>query len=162
MDFMECLGCVAACVFGLALGLHIGRLLSAIIVYWESTQAAKKTYMSLIGFALGGGGGAVIFNVISGSHVILYLLGLGSALLYSYFRPHMPPRYTLESVTHIVTMSEMLRDKVPDIEKRVLLILTPFTSPKSIEREASISETEFAGKLEQAIDAFSSGVEEEQ
>jgi len=159
---MDYLWYVAGFGLGLSFGLYFGRLLTAIIAHWESTAAAAKWYTSIIGTLLSGGAGTA-FWLFSGHNAdVFYLLGLALGMIHSYFWPHMPPRYTLESVTHIVTMSEMLRDKVPDIEKRVLLILTPFKSPKSIEREASINETEFAGKLEQAIDAFSSGVEEEQ
>lgn len=156
---MDCLWCIVGIVFGLPLGLYFGRLLTAIIAYWESAAAAVKWSTSIIGTVLGGAA-FVLFS--SHNADVFYVLGLGFGMLYSYFRPNMPPRYTLESVTHIVRMSEALRDNVPDLEQRVVLILTPLAPPKSIEREARMSEEELAGKLDQATDAFSSGAEEEQ
>ena len=159
---MDWLWYIAGIMFGLPLGLYFGRLLTAIVANWESSAVAVKWSTSIIGMLLGGGGVTAFVVFSSHNADVFYLLGLGPGLLYSYFRPHMPPRYTLESVTHIVRMSEALRDNVPDVEQRVFLILAPLAPPKSIEREAMISEKELAGKLEAAADTLGSGAEGEQ
>ena len=158
---MNYLWYVAGFGIGLAMGVYFGRILTAIIANWESAAVAVKWSTSIMGMLLGGGGVTAFVVFSSHNADVFYLLGLGPGMLYSYFRPHMPPRYTLESVTHIVRMSEALRDNVPDVEQRVVLILAPLAPPKSIEREARMSEEELAGKLDQATDAFSSGAEEE-
>lgn len=151
---MDYLGYLAACIVGLGLGLHFGRLLTAIIAYWESTGAAAKAYISVIGFALGSGGGVVIFRLFSGSHVTFYLIGLGLGIVTAFVWPRIPARYTLENITLITRMSEALRVNVPKIRERALLILAALTPPKSISREERISKKELAEKLEEAADAF--------
>ncbi len=152
---MEYIGYAAAIVVGLAFGLYFGRLLTAVVTHWEGTATAVKWSTAVIGFLLGGGGGAVIFRVLSGtSDSVFYLLGLGVGMIAAFFFPRMPARYSLETFKHVVKMSDALRDEVPDPEERALLILAPFTPPKSIAREADIDENELASRLEHATDSL--------
>lgn len=151
---MECLGCIAACLFGLSLGLYFGRLLTAIITYWESARTAEKAYRSIIAFLVGGSGGAAIWRLFSASHVIFYLIGLASGMVITYFWPRIPRSYTLGTVTQIIKMNEAMRDHVPEIKKRALLILASLVPPRCIEREEKINERDLAKQLEEAIDVF--------
>lgn len=154
---MDCLWYLAGFVLGLASGLYLGRLLTAIIVNWESTATAVKWSTSIIGSLFGAGGlGTAFWYFSSHGADVFYVLGLALGMTCSYFWPRMPARYTLESVRYCVTMSEALRNKVPDTEQRAILILTPLASPKSIERQTNISETELARRLQQAADTYGS------
>lgn len=144
---------VAATALGLALGLHFGRLLTAVVAHWESTKIASKVSMAVITFLLGGGGGAAIFEYISAAKSgPFYGGGLAVGMIASFFSPRLPGRYTLESVLHVVKMSDALRDAVPDVKERALLILTPLAPPGQIQREAKLNEAQLAHALERAID----------
>ena len=150
MDYLQY---ISACAFGLVLGLYLGRLLTAIISFRESMAAAAKTYMSLIAFALGGGSGAVIFGLFSGSHATLYVIGLAFGMFFTFFWPQISYQYTLETTTQIIKLGDAMQSSTPDAEKRAVLILALLTPPKSIERGSNISETELAKKLEEAADS---------
>ncbi len=152
---MEVIAYAAAIVVGLALGLFLGRVLNAVVINWESTAAAAKWSLTVIAFVLGGGAGAVIFQAFSETQQAnFYLLGLGVGMLAAYRFAKAPRRYSLETFTHVVKMSEALRDSVPDVEERALLILTPFTPPKAIERDTGMKPSELADKLERATDTL--------
>ena len=151
---MEWLGYLAGPLVGLSLGLHCGRLFTAFIAYWESTGTAERAFKSMVLFLLGGGGGAGIFGLFSGSHAALYLIGLATGVVFTFFWPRMPPRYTYKGVLRIIEMSEAMRDSVPNVDKRARLILTPLAPTKAVERDEKISEKELAEKLEEAADAL--------
>jgi hypothetical protein len=151
---MELIGYAAAIVVGLAFGLFFGRLLNAVVVNWESTATAVKWSIAAILTLLGGGAGAVIFSALPGAHQpTFYLLGLGSGMIATFFTKARP-RYSLKMFREVVALSEALRNEVPDVEKRALLILTAFAPPNAIERGVGIDETDFARQLEQATDSL--------
>ena len=140
---------------GLALGLHFGRLLFVILTQWESTATAGKWYISIIGFVLGGGAGAIIFRWFCVQYAdAFYAIGLGLGLIIAYIRPRMPFLFALADVVRIVKMSEGLRDKLPVIEQRLLLILSLFRPPKWVEHELKMEQQQLAKRLEEATDAF--------
>ena len=151
---MNWFGYLASPLIGLGLGLHYGRLLTAFIAYWQSTRTAEKAFKSVVLFLLGGGGGAGIFAIFSGSHAALYLIGLALGMIFTFFWPRMPPRYTYKGILTIIEMSEAMRDSVPDAGKRARLILAPLAPPKAVERDEKISEKELARELEEAADAL--------
>lgn len=154
---MEFVGYAAAIILGLALGLFFGRLLNAVIINWENTATAVKGSIGVIAFLLGGGGGAVIFRALSGSQEpVFYLLALGIGMIAAFFFAKVPPRYSLETFTQLVSLSDKLRNEVPDARQRALLILSVFAPPKVIEREAGIDRADLARQLEQATDALGS------
>ena len=158
---MEHVGYAAAIVVGLALGLFCGRLLNAVYVHWESAATAVKASRGLIAFLLGGGGGAVIFHALSGSHEpTFYLLALGLGMLAAFFFAKVPPRYSLQTFRHVIRLSEALRDEVPDPEARALLILSTFAPPRMIEEEAGMDQAALAGQLERATDALGASTEQ--
>ncbi len=151
---MDCLWYLAGSIIGLALGLQFGRLLFAILAYWESTETTAKWYISIIIFILGGGAGVVIFRWFCTEYSdAFYAIGLGIGLVISYIRPQMPCIFTLENVIRIVKMSEAMRDQIPRIEDRLYLILSSFVPPKSLSRGLKISQEELAKRLERATDA---------
>lgn len=152
---MDCLWYVAGSVVGLALGLQFGRLLFAILAYWESTETAGRWYKSIICFVLGGGAGTVIFRWFCIQYAdAFYAIGLGLGLIIAYIRPRMPCIFTVDSVIRIVKMSEALQNKLPSIEQRLYLILSFFAPIKCISRGLKITQDKLAQKLEQATDAF--------
>lgn len=151
---MNCLVYIAGIAVGLVLGLYFGRLLNAIIVYWESTTTATKAYKSSIGFILGAGGGAVIFGLFSGYHAAFYLIGLAIGMVITFFWPRIPSRYDPSTIKLIINLNEAMRNNLPDVEQRTTLIISALEPPKSIEREEKISEATLAKKLEEATDAF--------
>lgn len=151
---MECVGYIAGIAVGLVLGLYFGRLLNAIIVYWESTTTATKAYKSAIGFILGAGGGAVIFGLFSGHHAAFYLIGLAIGMVITFFWPRIPSRCDPSTIKLIVNLNEAMRKNIPDVEQRITLIISAIKTPKSIEREEKISEETLAKKLEEATDAY--------
>ena len=157
---------IAAALVGISLGLYFGRLMAAVILHWESSGTAVKTWMAVVAFVFGAGavGSTALFGVISSlDHGAFYLGGWAVGAIFSYFQPRLPtfaqlqprlpPDYTLESVQNVVRMSEELRDDISDAEKRALLIAATLIPPKSIERREHINEQELARALEDATDA---------
>jgi hypothetical protein len=153
----------AACVLGLALGLAFGRLLAAFILHWENTDVAYKATTGLVSFALGGGAGAGIFAVLGSNQAGLYVLFLAVGMTFAYFLPLLPSLYTVASVRSVVRMSDALRDRIPDEEERVLLILSFLVPYKEIQQQTNISKPELEHRLEQAADAMAGdeGVEDD-
>jgi hypothetical protein len=144
---------IATGVLGIALGLHFGRLLTAIIAHWESTKIASNVSMSVVAFLFGGGGGAALFEYIAGDSGPFYVAGIAIGMIYAFFAP--PPwRYTFESVALVLKMNDELQQHVPDVQQRALLILAALVPPKQIQRDAKLSEAQLADDLERATDMF--------
>jgi hypothetical protein len=142
-------------VLGLALGLYFGRLLTAVIVHWESTKTVSRVSVALVTFLLGGAGGTALFEgVLEAPTGVLYMGGLAVGMIVAFFRPRLPAQYTIETVLQVVRMSEALRDEVPDVEERALLILAPLVPPKQIQRDSKMNEGQLARDLEAAADKF--------
>lgn len=158
---MEYLWYVVGCGFGLAVSLYFGRLLSAITANWESATVAVETHTTVFGGLLGGGSLAAYWIFAGQNAAVFYILGLAVGLVYTFFYPRMPGRYTLESVRNCVVTSELIRDKVPSIENRVYLIATQFASIKSLARQAKISESEVEEDLSKALDIVSNSITRE-
>jgi hypothetical protein len=82
---------------------------------------------------VGSGGGAGILAVFSGA-TPWYLAGVGAGMVWGCFhQPVLLASYTLETVTHVVRLSDSLRDKVADVDERsatILALLAPPTSEK--------------------------------
>ena len=146
---------VAAASFGLALGLHFGRLFAAIIAHWESVAVTAKAMKGVVLFLLGGAGGVggtVLFSLIIDKGGAFYLCGLGVGLVITFIAPGLPPRYTRKSIKSVVQMSDALQEKVSDVDERALLILTTLVPPKAIQREGKRDEGQLARELEEATD----------
>ena len=65
-----------------------------------------------------------------------------------------PPYCTLGTVRLILQVNEALRNSVPDLEKRTLLIRVLFPPLELVQDEANLNEEQLARKLEQATDAL--------
>lgn len=81
---------VAAVVVGVALGLWSGQMFLALLKYWTDAKVVSGSFMSLVSFLLGGGGGAVITGWLAPSVVAWYVLGLSAGLIIGRFIP-LPP-----------------------------------------------------------------------
>ena len=142
-------------VFGSAIGLYLGYLLTAIIVHWESTATTTKAYRSMIMFVLGGMGGAAISWLFCGASAVFYVLGLAVGMIFAFFYcQRFPSPFTFNSVKLIIQMSEAMRDSIPDVDQRTILIIAPLAPAKAIEHKEKISEKEWTQKLEEATDGF--------
>jgi hypothetical protein len=146
---------VAGFGIGFALGLYFGRLLTAVLADRERVTTAVNLTKSISVFVLGGGAGAIIFERLSGGKDVapFYVLGLAFALIGTFFWPKLPPRYTLRNVEEILWLGDALRDEVPDVRKRALLVLTRVVPPEVLQRSEGMSTTEYASQLEGATDA---------
>lgn len=154
MDQFECLSCIAGLSLGLVFGIHFGRVLNAIILNWENSQVTVRVSSEAMVFLLGGSGGGFLFHWLSGQYApMIYLIACSLGIFVGYLWP-VRPKHTLGTFVHIVRMSDALRDQVPNIRKRALLILTPFAKPKDIEQGDKISEESLAREMEDAIDAI--------
>lgn len=154
---MDCLGYIAGVAVGFVLGLYFGRLLTTVIIFWESTITAAKAYKSLITFVLGiggVGGGTVMLKLFSGHHAVLYLLGLALGMVITFFWHRIPSLCKPDNIKLIVNLNEAMRNNVPDVEQRTNLIILAVTPPRYVEREEKISEATLAKRLEEATDAF--------
>lgn len=152
---MDYLWPVAGCGFGFSISLFFSLLLFAIVANLQSAADAVKAYTAVFGFLLGGGGFGAYLLFESYNVTVFYILGLAVGFCYTYFKTRMSVQYTLESVRKCVVESELLRDKVPNINERVLLIATQLASIKSLARHAKKSESEVEEDLSKALDTFS-------
>ena len=159
---MGILGYLAASLVGLPIGIYTGRLLNAVLHYWEGTAVATKATKGAIAFALGGGAGAIIFGHFGDpGHAFLYLIALGLGLIWAFFFAKVPNSYSLQTFKKIVRLDDELRAALPDPEKRALLILATFAPPKVIERSTGMDQAELARQLEQATDSLDSATRDE-
>jgi len=156
---------IASTLAGISLGLYFGRLMAAIILNWESSETAVKTWMAAVAFIFGGGalGSTALFEFISpAQHGAYYLGGWGVGAIFSFFQPRMPIRYTLDGVSNVIKMSDKLIDLVPDADQRAVLIAATLAPPRSIEQDAHIDEERFARTLEAATDTLAQGENREE
>jgi hypothetical protein len=85
MNIAWIIGTVA---LGAALGLYFGRLLTAILLYWEGVRIAARTTTLLVGFLFGGPGGAALFQFVSPANGgAFYAAGVALGMLVAFFAP---------------------------------------------------------------------------
>lgn len=146
---------IAGTVIGCALGLYFGRLLTAVLAQPGKVATAVNLTKSIAVFVFGGGAGAIIFERLSGGNDVapFYLTGLGVALIGTFFWPKLPPRFRVDNVEEILSLSEALRDAVPDVRQRALLVLNRVVPPEVLRRVEGMSAEEYATKLGSAADA---------
>jgi hypothetical protein len=130
----EYIWAVAAVVSGCALGLlFVGYLIKPAIRSWEGTQSMQRLFFGVAVFLVGSGGGAGILAAFP-SAPPWYGAGGGAGMVWGCFhQPVLLASYTLETVTHVVRLSDSLRDKVADVDERsatILALLAPPTSEK--------------------------------
>lgn len=149
---MEYVWWVAAFLVGLMLGLHFGRLLTASVTYWEGVTATYQTFKAIFLFVLGSGGGAALFGTFTNSNnVVFYLIGLAIGGTAG-FRGRIPSRWTIDTVTAVVSLSEARKD-IPDLNKRSRFILAILVPPNRILRHEGINEEQLTKDLEDGADA---------
>lgn len=112
---MDCLWFLAGSIVGLALGLQFGRLLFAILAHWENTETATKCYISIIGFVLGGGAGAVIFRRFCTEYSdAFYAVGL---------EPNLAQARTADRNKFLLELKHLFEDPCPFHKHRIFGML---------------------------------------
>src|SRR5260370_27540735 len=134
----------AAFATGLGLGVCFGILLRAIIANWESAATAYKVFIGVMLALFGGGafGATALFGrLVEGDNTAFYFLGLGIGLVVGVVGLFFPARpFTLKGIKGVIEMSDSLREKIANVDDRASFIASQLVPPKSIEREAKISE----------------------
>jgi hypothetical protein len=144
----------AAIAIGIALGLSFGRLLTALVVNYESAQTAVSSYTKAVAFVLGAGGGAALFKYLEAETdvVFVYLLGLGIGMTGGFFMRLPQAPLTLERLVQIIDMADALRPTVKDSRRRAILILATMVPTKVISRAYGLTKAQWAKSLEDAAD----------